>query len=387
MNAKPNLKKTMNILEFLELQSGNKPKPTLKNSSKSRNNPTYEAEHKISGFIKLTSFNKTTSIKKTSLCNSPKAHSKKKQPKQLNYFPGHTNKPSLVKTQMINQLNNQYNVSSKNEAFYSAHSNDHRPKLSSPRNNWISHSLNNSFEKSQLGNSFRVSLEEHHRQQIPQFNTNDNMILKFNRKPTEKKIKQYPVLIPKIYEEPENSLLETKVKPKTQQVQHSTLNHNEKAIKQKVPNPAEAGIYYTISCLRYSPDLSPGDIKIESYLEKLSQEFPVCSKFMGLLKAPDKTILLPEKRDKHTPTIIIDLFNTLIKCKVKTERNGSASLIIKSRPFLRFFLGEISSRAELVIFSSSNSKLVQQVLDEIDPARKYFANILTKEHCTPLHGT
>jgi hypothetical protein len=388
MDTSVNLKKTMNILEFLDLQSGNRPKPTLKNSSKSRKKPASDIEYKISGFLKPSAFENTISIKNTSLFNSPKALSQNRKPKHATKIDQHVDQKALAKTQIVNKLASNPNNHFKTEAFYSAHSSQSRPKKSAPRNDLMFQSLNNSFEESHLGNSFRVSLEEkNHRKQNVLDLENDDTSTKFSRKPTEKKIRQYANEVLKQHAQPKATLLSTAIKAKVQRTKHSNSPNIDAFNKHELITNVKTGIYYTISCLRYTPQMNIEDIKVEGYLSKLHHEYSACNKLVGLLRAPDKTILLPEKRDKHTPTIIIDLFNTLIKCKVKTEKNGPASLVIKRRPFLRFFLSEISSRAELVVFSSSNSKLVQQVLDEIDPTRKFFTNVLTKEHCTPIHGT
>ena len=387
MNAESSLKKTMNILEFLELQSGNGPKTTLKNPGKSLKNQKTKIDQEKNAFLKGSSIDKQSQIKKTSLCNSSKSQSKQMNPNRSANGRGPMNKPCLARTQIMNLTEDQNNKPTKTNAFYSAHSNDRKPIMSSSKSNWLLQSVNNSFERSQLDNSFKISLEENHRHQTSHLNPSDNMILKFNRKPTEKKIKPLTFLASQDHEDAKSSLRETQVKPKAQQIQHSMPRPKEKQDKIQEPNPAKKGIYYTLSCHRHCPSMIKEDLRVEGYLAKMCQEFSAFSRFLGLLKTADKTILLPEKRDKGTPTIIIDLFNTLIKCKIKTEKNGLASLVIKPRPFLRFFLAEVSSRAELVVFSSSNSKLVEQVLDEIDPTRKYFSNVLTKEHCTPLYGT
>lgn len=56
------------------------------------------------------------------------------------------------------------------------------------------------------------------------------------------------------------------------------------------------------------------------------------------------------------------------------------------RPYCNEFLKELSSFAEIIIFTASSSSYADVVLDYLDPHKKYFAHRLYRQHCTLEKG-
>lgn len=89
------------------------------------------------------------------------------------------------------------------------------------------------------------------------------------------------------------------------------------------------------------------------------------------------------ERKRGLPILVMDLFNSLVYCAIKKDRDnkGKKQLILRTRPFLKFFLENLREKARLVIFSSVNASEVTKVARFIDPDREYFSEIFSKSDC------
>lgn len=56
------------------------------------------------------------------------------------------------------------------------------------------------------------------------------------------------------------------------------------------------------------------------------------------------------------------------------------------RPHCIEFLKELSTMAEIIIFTASSPSYADVVLDYLDPQKKYFAHRLYRQHCTLEKG-
>jgi CTD small phosphatase-like protein 2 len=82
------------------------------------------------------------------------------------------------------------------------------------------------------------------------------------------------------------------------------------------------------------------------------------------VKAP----YLPERSDKSSYTLVLDLDETLVHYKENPEDNDGHLLLI--RPGVAEFLDEMCSYYEVVIFTAAMQDYADWVLDQIDPGKR-----------------
>ena len=59
---------------------------------------------------------------------------------------------------------------------------------------------------------------------------------------------------------------------------------------------------------------------------------------------------------------------------------------VRVRPHCLDFIKELSSFAEIIIFTASSASYADVVLDYLDPQRRYFSHRLYRQHCTLERG-
>ena len=138
------------------------------------------------------------------------------------------------------------------------------------------------------------------------------------------------------------------------------------------------------------------DAKIRTFLGEMKKKFKAYWHLMKFLsKEPSQILLLKTRkslRGKQFKTIIIDLFDTLVKCRKVMKDTGNKNsekktrLTVKFRPYLREFLREISRKHEIIVFSSINRKLAEKIVNQIDPEKKYISHLLSEEQCIYVKG-
>ena len=134
------------------------------------------------------------------------------------------------------------------------------------------------------------------------------------------------------------------------------------------------------------PENTIKEIKSRTYLS--NQEHENTSPVYPSVRVP---FLPPVKtEEKILLTIILDLDETLISFEKEEndeeeddeeyeENEGD----MKMRPGLFEFLNNLlNMKCELIIFSSSNKKRADKILDEIEKNKKYFKKRLYRENCT-----
>jgi len=126
--------------------------------------------------------------------------------------------------------------------------------------------------------------------------------------------------------------------------------------------------------------------KFEKFFEKEENSKEVIENYYFLPKST------------HSYTVCIDLDETLIHADFKLEfddpdyifegkiEDKSGVLPIYIRPGLSKFLERVSSKFELILFTSSTKEYADIMLSLVDPERKYFKSRLYRDNCVENKG-
>jgi len=98
-----------------------------------------------------------------------------------------------------------------------------------------------------------------------------------------------------------------------------------------------------------------------------------------------RRVKLGEKTRKYT--LFLDLDETLVYSRghsLKRSISDSKYLEVTIRPYTQELLEMASALYEIVIFSAGSKDYVLNVVDLIDPHRKYIKKVLHREHCIPV---
>ena len=99
------------------------------------------------------------------------------------------------------------------------------------------------------------------------------------------------------------------------------------------------------------------------------------------------------KTSELKKTLILDLDETLTH-SIKQQEEGhiklsitdSLEISVNIRPFVHDLLKFASVNFEVIIFTASQSKYADTILDHLDPLKKYIHHRLYREHCFEFHG-
>jgi len=108
---------------------------------------------------------------------------------------------------------------------------------------------------------------------------------------------------------------------------------------------------------------------------------------------------LPPK-DKNDPrqTLVLDLDETLVHCTVEPNTPNVDMVFpvifhgieyqvhVKKRPYLKEFLESVYKEFEVVVFTASQKVYADELLDRIDPEKKYIKYRMFRESCLPVEG-
>ena len=108
-----------------------------------------------------------------------------------------------------------------------------------------------------------------------------------------------------------------------------------------------------------------GSITASSYLKE--------NQFFKTLPAPYLTFS-PQK----PYTLVLDLDETLIHFKIKTNKGGT----LRARPYLFGFLEEMGHFYELVVWTSATQAYANSLIEAVEYEKNYFDYILYREHAT-----
>lgn len=107
--------------------------------------------------------------------------------------------------------------------------------------------------------------------------------------------------------------------------------------------------------------------------------------------------LPPKNQDAPELTLVLDLDETLVHCSVEPVHlpdftfpvefhNATYTVYAKQRPHLQEFLRKIHGKYEIVIFTASQKVYANELLNLIDPERKFFHHRLFRESCLAVEG-
>ena len=113
---------------------------------------------------------------------------------------------------------------------------------------------------------------------------------------------------------------------------------------------------------------------------------------------PQHKICLPPK-DKTDPPIalVLDLDETLVHCTVEPISDADMvfpvvfngveySVNVRKRPYLEEFLQRVHGKFEVIVFTASQQVYADELLDRIDPERKYIKHRIFREACLAVEG-
>eukprot|EP00871_Galdieria_phlegrea_P001236 jgi/Galph1/2112/GphlegSOOS_G799.1 len=96
-------------------------------------------------------------------------------------------------------------------------------------------------------------------------------------------------------------------------------------------------------------------------------------------------------------TLVLDLDETLVHCS--TESLADPDLVFpvyfggseyrvyaKKRPFLDFFLSEVRTLFEVIVFTASQQAYADTILNLLDPSREYFRHRAFRDSCVLIEG-
>ncbi|XP_031265859.1 probable phosphatase PSR2 isoform X1 [Pistacia vera] len=110
-------------------------------------------------------------------------------------------------------------------------------------------------------------------------------------------------------------------------------------------------------------------------------------------------VLVPKETSKRKHvTLVLDLDETLVHSTMEPCDSADFTfqisfdmkdhtVYVRQRPFLRTFLERVAEMFEVVIFTASQSIYAEQLLDLLDPDKKYIARRLFRESCIFSDGS
>ncbi|KAJ0101519.1 hypothetical protein Patl1_05772 [Pistacia atlantica] len=110
-------------------------------------------------------------------------------------------------------------------------------------------------------------------------------------------------------------------------------------------------------------------------------------------------VLVPKETSKRKHvTLVLDLDETLVHSTMEPCDSADFTfqisfdmkdhtVYVRQRPFLRTFLERVAEMFEVVIFTASQSIYAEQLLDILDPDKKYIARRLFRESCIFSDGS
>lgn len=122
--------------------------------------------------------------------------------------------------------------------------------------------------------------------------------------------------------------------------------------------------------------------KIDSTSQLTDKQFQIISSKEGKAFQEKKLVRKKADAEPRLPTIVIDLFNTLVYCVMRRDKQtNKKKMAVYQRPHLEFFLKNLEGKARLVVYSFCDQKDVRKVVKHIDPREQYFARVMTKDDC------
>lgn len=113
---------------------------------------------------------------------------------------------------------------------------------------------------------------------------------------------------------------------------------------------------------------------------------------------PHHKICLPPKDPSDPPiSLVLDLDETLVHCTVEPISDADMvfpvvfngveySVNVRKRPYLEEFLQKVAGKFEVIVFTASQSVYANELLDRIDPEKRYIKHRMFRESCLQVEG-
>jgi len=113
--------------------------------------------------------------------------------------------------------------------------------------------------------------------------------------------------------------------------------------------------------------------------------------------AIDKFLLPARDAHEHKICLVLDLDETLVHCSTDPVLNPDVifpvvsnsfeyTVYARKRPFIEQFLAHVAQRFEVVVFTASQEVYADQLLNILDPERKYIKHRLFRDSCVCVEG-
>ncbi|OMJ80151.1 hypothetical protein SteCoe_19696 [Stentor coeruleus] len=166
------------------------------------------------------------------------------------------------------------------------------------------------------------------------------------------------------------------------------------ALKNTIKDKEESNIASGLPLLQKTPNLAyftqiyiqrPKEIQT---LSKLVKDLPMQIDYLS------KTLFLPRiKGYENKKTLVLDLDETLThsvknssQSHVRVKITEDSMVNINIRPYAQDLLKVASQDFEIVIFTASQYKYANAILDHLDPMKKYIHYRLYRENCYEFQG-
>ncbi|CAD8209857.1 unnamed protein product [Paramecium pentaurelia] len=161
-------------------------------------------------------------------------------------------------------------------------------------------------------------------------------------------------------------------------------------------NQINLGIYYMDNLRNYLKGLNLEGLYAQMYINHFVQQFHSLQ-LSKQMQQPDQNKLeakmLQLQKMKNQKTLVLDLDETLMHCNEQQQMKYDFKIPIQMpngqvheagisvRPFAQQFLQECSKHFEIIIFTASHQLYADQIIDKLDPSRKWVSHRLYRENC------
>ncbi|CAH9108501.1 unnamed protein product [Cuscuta europaea] len=161
------------------------------------------------------------------------------------------------------------------------------------------------------------------------------------------------------------------------------------------------------SRLECTDEYNQEQVQTEISMEETEcQEFDDFNPYFFIKNLPDLSSVVPTFRPLLLPkqtrscpsfTLALDLDETLVHSTVEPCKDADFTfsvnfnmkehtVYVRCRPHLRYFLEKVSDLFEIIIFTASQSIYAEQVLNVLDPKRKFFRHRVFRDSCVFVDG-